>query len=188
MKRNVTLQWKRYWVARWLFQKIEHFIRIYMGENNVAFEHLITQNLGIKSIRWLLNSPQMYFFVLWGISSRIGLFCHHCNFFHKDVVQAKHSVWERLLLGGGLRPKKSIQSAIFSARVKALCPLHHKTCLVSENHRTLRWKWAFSGIDSKVACDGVLSQDRWRALGLKANLSQPRDVGAIYVQSLPHPY
>ena len=50
---------------------------LYREKITQSFERLITQ------FYRLLNSSLMYSFVLWGISSCFGLFCHHCCSFCK---------------------------------------------------------------------------------------------------------
>ena len=88
--------------------------------------------------------------------------------------------------------RKSIRSEIFSATVKALWSLHPHKCLVFENPRALRWKWAFSTANSTTAslctpCDIVIGHDRGRGLGPRSNFTRPRVVQSINVHYLPHP-
>ena len=175
--------------------KFERFTRLCMGEkNNVDFERLIRENLSNYLTKWL------YWAHLWCIRLSFRVF--------EAVLKYLKLLWKLFWvvipflrrsqgLTLSLRPtstrrrfasQKSIRSAIFSPKVKALCPFHHKTCLLPENRthyaenehflpsipRSLLWT---------RACDGVLTHDRCRALGPKSNFSLPRVAEAIYVQS-----
>ena len=88
--------------------------------------------------------------------------------------------------------RKSFRSEIFLATVKALWSLHPHKCLVFENPRTLRWKWAFSLANSTTAsfcapCDIVIGHGRGRSLGPRSNFTRPRVVQSINVHYWPNP-
>ena len=137
------------------------------------------------------NSPlvcPLCFFVIFAV---LGFSCRHCSSLHKTDSK-QHTRISTVSISEAVCVQKILPIGNFSATVKALWSFHPHKCLVFENPRTLRWKWAFFTANSTTAsfcapCDIVIGHGRGRGLGPRSNFTRPKVIQSINVHYLPHP-
>ena len=142
----------------------------------------------LKYPRFLLkmikkNSPlvcPLCFFVIFAV---LGFLCHHCSSLHKTKSR-QHTRVSTVFNSEAVYVHKIHPIGNFSPTVKALWSLHPHKCLIFENPRALRWKWAFSTTDSTIAsfCGTLWYSDQSRPrkrLGSRSNFALLRVVQSI---------